>query len=263
MKKLIYFAVIILISFACKKDDDSFKEQLTPKIDTETITYHAYDGTTAFLTKQYTYNPEGLISSLTTSYPQINRSIISDYSYLNDSLIRIVTYESLVENDTTFLELNSAGLVIKEIFKSHYGTSSDYTGIYEYDDLGYISYQKTTFPNPPHGLLNMYSNSYTIENGNITVNYSNIQHNNDLQIFRYEYTFINDRKNTLGNANRGTEFYGLSNTNPISKKSVIGGSLYYYTYAYEYDNLNRIKKEIESCSDTIYETTTSKTYTYQ
>ena len=262
MKKIIYLAVIILISFACKKEDDSLKEPLTPKIDIETITYHAYDGTTAFLMKQYTYNSEGLISSLTTSYPEINRNIISHYTYLNNSLIRIVTNESLVENDTTFLELNSAGLVINEIFKSHYGTSSDYTGIYKYDDLGYISYWETNFPDPPNGMHKMYSNSYTIDNGNITVIYSTIQHNNDLQFFRYEYTFIKDRKNTLGNANRGTEFYGLSNTNPISKKLVIGGSLN-YNYAYEYDNLNRIIKEVESCSDTFYATTISKTYTYQ
>ena len=266
MKKIIYLAVILLISFACKKDDDSITK--LSKIDTIIESYknmQGYIGDT--ITHKYSYNNKGDISEINTSYLKSGHTAKTEYKYINSSLI-IKIYKNSVHptpmiSDTTYINLDSKGLAIQEyFFMSTYLGNRYYFYEFKYDvDNRRIESKQYS----PATSLTDYSRlvigaSNIIVDGNIITttitHFTNGQPDNPAA---WEYTYFEENKNTIGNANTGMSFYGESNVNPIKEKFTTSRT----GYTYEYDNQNRIVKQTVHQASSVSQNYIYYTYTYK
>lgn len=260
MKKFIYLAVIILISFACKKDDDASSN--ISKIDTIIETSKNASGVpNDTVTYKYNYNTTGDITEMYASH--LGFVVVrSEYKYINTSLIMktVTNYSNTNDSisNTIYIKLDSKGLATQDYFIMSFELTDSYSFVeYKYDRNNQKIESKKYFGSSlsDYSVL-IESASYIITDGNtnniITKNYEDGQPVNSN---RMEYTYFKKNNNTLGNSNTGMGFYGASNVNPTRETYNTNGTKTEHTY--EYDNQNRITKQ------TIHrEFSGSKTYIY-
>jgi hypothetical protein len=160
-------------------------------------------------TDDYTYDNKGQITSHTWSYPNIGAGT-ETYTYNGN----IVT--NVVSGITTTYTLNSNGYAESEIAKDASNAIISSTAM-TYDAQGHLAAIDGT--------------SYgTWTDGNLTFenNFNGITN-----------TYLTDKANTIGNANKGQGFLGKDSKNLIDVTTTVSGS---ETFAYEFDSQNRVSK---------------------
>lgn len=215
--KFLPIALLFLMAafISCDRSDDKDVTPSIPKIKTITRT-------TATSTTIHTYHYDGLgrISKLTGS-----DKVSVQYVYQKDRIIRI---DSLQQQTDTLL-LNDKGLVV---------SAPNYWITREYNPDGYLV--KLIFSNP-QGQFEITS-EYKVTDGNIsTYEVWAFQKLSD----SYDYLYLPNSTNTIGNENKGTNFYGKQDKNLVSSFTAMThstGDWLVVNYRYELDAQNRVVK---------------------
>lgn len=225
LQTLIALPCILLAFMACDKSNDELTGAQTGLPKLSKIAY--YEGTSLIRITTIQYDAQGrLIKMDLTNWGE------ETYRYGQGIIIRQVSFlnsDDPANIDT--LQLNTDGLVI---FDPRDGSN------YEYTPEGYRLRQYASYGN--------YSS--TVSNGNTTITTNKDWESQNI-ISTNEYTFLHDKLNTIGNENVGITFYGKQDKNLLSEDSftyLYGGrhDQTIYSYSYEFDDKNRVKKKMRS-----------------
>jgi len=105
----------------------------------------------------------------------------------------------------------------------------------------YKSYRRAVDNDPTSPLTLSYEEVYEYSQGNLMNSYT---YQNNVLLYRYEYTYDQTKINTVGNTNIGQYFLGKSSSNPMSSMTIIFDSIRLF---YQYENHVNSK----GCIDTI------------
>lgn len=205
-------ALIIMALSGCDKDIGTTGVYIPfngPLVKTKTVIANGSTTTTT-----YTYDNIGRIATSAQTFSS------NTYTYTQQSVTQ-KNYSLNSNTDTAIFTyiytLNREGLA------TNIGTDILYT----YDDERHMTEENYVF---------LYSRSnYTYSNGNIAEEIRNGR--------TYTYHYFTDKQNTIGNQNMGKGWMGTSSVNLVSSIDYkVNGTLTTDTYAYEYDNQNRVTR---------------------
>jgi hypothetical protein len=204
------FLLVLIFLNCCKKDVNNPSNSLLsiPKIH-QVITYNDSLFTSVVGIQTFEYDSRGRCTSLTTDFNRLSDTLTINYS---GSIVILTegTYKS-----TYTLDLN--GLATMQIMPNND------TVFYKYDESGYEVEEKSRGDIFTFGYLD--GNKIHESHNSSTINYS----------------FNNDKVNTIGQENYGIAYLGKQNKNLI--RSYVDPSGITVTYSYEFDSKNRVIKE--------------------
>lgn len=212
--KLLSILFFLLAAFiACDKPDDEPIVQPIPKI--KQMIFYLNDSVTG--TKTFEYDLQGRLIKATGS-----DGYSETYIHGPGKVTREIVYPFNNETDISHFILNAQGLA----------TNADG---YEYNQQGYLTRWNTRS-----------EFKYTISNGNtVALEIWTDNHGTAQLSYFYNYTFLTDRLNTIGNANTGITWLGTQDKNLVSREiynDPIRSIELSFSYTYEFDAQNRVAK---------------------
>lgn len=234
MKLTYLFLTVLAFTFilnSCNKDEDNDAKPNIPMIATVSLSVDGYSAIDSFK-----YDNKGRIKYRSSKMTFNVQSVFYQtyYTYSN-SFITDEVFVNGVKNSSTVYYLNSQGLC------SHFKRGSE-TDTFRYNQDKYLTSKVITTP------TFQFNCTYTVNNGNMVQSTSETIENGTSRSQIVDNEFYNDTINTIGDANKGVQFFGKQNKNLIKKYSY-GANIFQYTYTL--DEKKRVVKQ-ESLSGEKY-----------
>jgi hypothetical protein len=243
MKKIFLPAILAVTLFiSCKKDTDAPgpkpqepQPQVFPPPQISSIKQTISNGTVTNYTESFIYDVENRLNEIKLTSPN-NINVTKKYTYFGTLVqYRFISGGTVISSQSVDYTLNSGGWAVNFI-------SPDFnrTDIYEYNSKGYITSLNHTLNSSGIGYDIYHYNSHNVLDSICGFSLTGAKKN--VQVFTYE----NDKRNTIGNTNKGLKMLGMDQASPVESKTLFtnaSGSLrkeLQNIYSYTYDSEGRI-----------------------
>ncbi|MDB5226428.1 MAG: hypothetical protein JWN78_621 [Bacteroidota bacterium] len=244
IKYTILFAFAAVLSITGCKKTDSTNTTVTPTgAKLKTVTMLPSGSVTTFY-----YDSLNRISKVTTSGTVFYQSFV----YKGSDSVIVFSSNGTDSGSVNAYKLNGVGLAVNNT-----SSAGPTTFTYTYDVNGFQTYSTA------NTVAGSSADTFLISGNNITEHRgstSNVLTTNTIRV-KQVYTFLTDKTNTIGNANKGMSFLGKSSSNLInteayhySSTTIIPPSTTTsdetYNYTYEYDSNSRVTKRTQTAVST-------------
>lgn len=222
-KSIAVITLALLVMGSCKKEEEAPEVAKVKQSIGISFTWGVTD------TANYTYDSEGRVTDV--QYGVTGGHEV--YTYSGNNII-CLKYNSSGGLDQTITYIKNSQGYVDSLTELTTGFPDPFRTKFIYDSNGFLVTSKRY--NSTNDLYLVYQHSN--DGKNLTTTYHNDGSGN--LVSTTSYTYFTDKLNTIGNANMGMGFLGVSSKNVVDVRTFDDGVSSIHTNNYTYDNQGRI-----------------------